>query len=95
MHGSVMQVRCAATLHRSLVKPILRPRTPYGRSSRRSLAVPLQARKTETSNNDSKDITETGGKVRIALDACDMHSPVEPRYQYGCGVPYLIIPCCG
>ncbi|KAL3145684.1 hypothetical protein ABBQ32_003219 [Trebouxia sp. C0010 RCD-2024] len=72
MSASVMQVRCTATLHRSLVNPTLRPRTLYGRPGRRTLAVPLQARKTETSNNNSKDITETGGKVSYDKSATEV-----------------------
>ncbi|KAL3151034.1 hypothetical protein ABBQ38_012903 [Trebouxia sp. C0009 RCD-2024] len=71
MSASVMQMRCTATLHRNLVNPTLRPRTPYGRTGRRTLDLPLQAQKIETSNNNSKDITETGGKVCTGLHACD------------------------
>ena len=71
MITGMMQLHCRASLHRSFASITQRLHALSGRRlTKRVILGPVRAQKTETSNKESKDITETGGKVSAHTYAC-------------------------
>ena len=71
MITGMTQLHFRASLHRSFASITLRPTAVSGRRlAKRIVTGPVRAQKTETSNKESKDITETGGKVSAHTYAC-------------------------